>query len=104
MPITFLPYMFFSLSTSKSLATSLSASASRGVGELEFFLELLLRLGGIRGDAEDGESGTGELAVIVAESAGLGGAAGGIGARVKEQDNGFTLKRGERDRLSVFVG
>ena len=30
-----------------------------GVGQAEFFLELLLRLGSVRGDAEDGEAGAG---------------------------------------------
>lgn len=58
--------------------------SEQGVRERVFFLELLLRLRSIRGDAEDGESGAGELAVMVAEAAGLGSAAGGIGARVEE--------------------
>ena len=46
----------------------------------------------------------GELPVLVAESAGLDGAAGSVGPGIKEEHDGFTLEGGESDRLSVLVG
>ena len=58
------------------------------VGEVVLELELLLVLDGVAGDAEDGDAGFFEFGEDVAEAAGLDGAAGGVGARVEEEDYG----------------
>jgi len=76
----------------------------QSVREFVLFLELLLRFGCIRRDAEYGESGADEFCVLIAESAGFDGAAGGVGPGIEEEHDGFTLEGGESDWLSVFVG
>ena len=40
----------------------------------------------------------------VADAAGLGGAAGGVGTRVEIEDDRLAAQVGERDRLAVLVG
>ena len=57
----------------------------------------------VAGDAEDDDSGLLELLEGVAEAAGLDGTAGGVGAGVEEENDGFIGEIGEIDGLAVLV-
>ena len=67
-------------------------------------LELGLGFFGVRGDADDDGVLGGEGGGVVAEFAGFGGAAGGVGLGVEVEDDGFALEGGEFEGVAGFVG
>ena len=73
------------------------------VGKIVFVLELLLILDGVARDAQDDDAGLLKLLEGVAEAAGFDGAAGGVGARVEEEDDGLAFEIGEGDVFAVLV-
>ncbi len=73
------------------------------VGKVVLVFEFLLVFDGVAGDAEDDDALLLELFKRVAEATGLDGAAGGVGARVEEEDYGFALEVGEVDGLAVLI-
>jgi hypothetical protein len=73
------------------------------VGEVEFVFEFLLVFYGVTGDAEDDDAGLLEFGEGIAEAAGLNGAAGSIGAGIKEEDYGGAFEVGEGDVFAVLV-
>ena len=103
-PITFLPYMFFSLRTSNFLATSFLSSASRVNGRFSFSLNFNLGLGCVGRDAENHQPGLLEFLVCVAKLARLNDSTRGIGFRIEEEHHGLSPELFEGSRVSVFVG
>ncbi len=73
------------------------------VGQVVLVFELLLVFDGVAGDAEDDDALFLELFEGVAEAAGFDGAAGGVGARVEEEDYGLALEVGEGDFFAILV-
>jgi hypothetical protein len=73
------------------------------VGEFVFVFEFLLGFDGVAGDAEDDDAGLLEVGEGIAEAAGLDGAAGGVGAGIKEEDYGGAVEVGEGDVFAVLV-
>ena len=80
------------LDDTEAVADGLVGVGEEGVWEVVFFGELLLRLDGVAGDAEDDDAGFLELLEVVAETAGFDGAAGGVGLGVEEKDDGRPAK------------
>lgn len=73
-------------------------------GEFVFLLEGLLGFGFVHADAEDGDAFGLQFVPVVAEGAGLFGAAGGIGFRVEvDEDEAFFPCVCEADFLIVLV-
>ena len=89
--------MFFGLTEVEAVDELHVGVGEEVVGEVVLVFELLLVFDGVAGDAEDGDAGLLEFFEGVAEAAGLDGAAGGVGARVEEEDYGGAScsRRGE---------
>jgi hypothetical protein len=73
------------------------------VGEIVFVLEFLLVFDSVAGDAENDDARLLELLESVAEAAGFDGAAGGVGARVEEEDYGLAFEVGEGDFFAILI-
>ena len=75
----------------------------QGVGQVVFFLELLLSRRSVGRNAEYDESGLLKFAICVAEPARFYGSTGRVGSRIEEQNHVLPTKLLERNRVSVLV-
>ena len=76
----------------------------QGIGQIVFFLELLLPLRGVGGDTQNDRPGLLQLTVCVAEPARFNGSTRGVGLGIEEEDDGFAAQGFERQHVAVLVG
>lgn len=90
--------------TAKLLADFLVRISKERIGEIVLLLKLFLRADGVAGDAKYNHTNTLQHFELVAEAAGLHGAAGGVGAGIEEEDDGFSGEVADTNGVAVLVG
>src|SRR5687768_6391582 len=103
MPRTCFPYIIFCFMTPNCRQTA-SSGSEQLERELHLFLEALVRLQRVAGDAEDLAAGALEGAVLVAEVRALGAAAGRVVLRIEVQCELAAAERGEVKRAAAGGG
>jgi hypothetical protein len=71
------------LDDAKAVADGLVRVGEERVGQVVFFLELLLRFDGVPGDAEDDDTSLLKLLEVIAKAAGFNGATWGVGLGIE---------------------
>ena len=103
-PMYFFPYMDFSTQTPYFSATAWSSSARRVKSSDCLSANFLIARHGVGRDADHPGAGGLVVACAIAHAAGLGGAAGRVGAGIEVEDGRLALEVGEGDVVAVLVG
>jgi hypothetical protein len=73
------------------------------VRKVVLVLELFLIFDGVARDPEDNDARLLELLEGIAEAAGFNGAAGSVGARIEEENDGLAFEVGEGDVIAILI-